>query len=259
MLNKEPKSWGDITVNQFIELSQFNIEDFSNEDELNLYYLSLLTDTSSTIIEDLPFEKFESLLKQFEFVKRLPIRQPSQLIQTPAGPLYYIQDFNQLEIGAFIDLEHFITNDHIANLKIILSIFYRQKTIHNSPLILDEFEPYGNWIYKRAELFDDISIAEVYQVIPLYFKFREEFFKRYDGLLGGPVDEDDDEPIQGESIIARSERIKQKEKEKSIQKWGWDLFLYQLANNDISKINQVTNTNIIQAFNLLSMKRELGL
>lgn len=258
MLNKEPKSWNDISVSQFIELSNLKLEEFQTEDELNLYYLSLLTDTSSTIIEDLPFEKFEELIHQFKFVERLPNRPPSKSIATPVGQLHFIQDFNQLEIGAFIDLEHFITNDYINNLKIILSIFYRQKTVHNSPLILDEFEPYGNWIFHRADLFDDISILEVYQVIPLYFKFREEFFEKYDGLLNGPV-EDDDEPVQGESIISRSERLKEKDKQKSIQKWGWSLFLYQLANNDPLKMSQASSMNIIEAFNILSMKRELGL
>jgi len=258
MLNKEPKSWQDLTIDQFIELNQLTSEQFETEDEYNVHLLSLITDTSISIIENLEYEKYIELNKKFSFLKTRPNKPASLSIMTSAGPLYLINDFNQLEIGAFIDLEHFFTNDYVNNLKIILSIFYRQKTIHNSPLILDEFEEYGNWIYHRAELFNDISILEVYNIIPKYLKFREEFFEKYDGLLGGPVDDDDDD-IQGESIIARSERIKQKQKDKSVQKWGWDLFLYQLANNDISKINEITKVNLIQAFNLLSMKREMGL
>ncbi len=258
MLNKVPKSWQDITVNQFIELSQIKKEEFLSNEEFDLFYISLLTDTSMSIIEDLPFDEFKKLLTQFNFIDKLPNKPPAKIINTTAGPLYYIEDFNLIEIGAFIDLEHFFTEDYINNFKIILSILYRQKTIHNSKLLIDEFEKYGNWIFHRAELFDDISILEVYQVIILYSKFREQFFEKYDGLLNGPV-EDTEEVIQGESIIERSQRLKENEKQKSIQKWGWDLFLYQLANKDITKINEATSINLIQAFNLLSMKRELGL
>jgi hypothetical protein len=259
MLNKQPKNWGDITVNQFIELSKLKVDDFDNEDELNLYYLSLLTDTSTDIIEELPFNKFEELLNQFKFVNKFPNKPPSQTIQTPAGPLYFIQEFNHLEIGAFIDLEHFITNDYISNLKVILSIFYRQKIKDKDLLYNQKFEEYGDWIYHRADLFDNVSILEVYKVIPNYLNWREKFFENYDGLLSGPIDEDDDESFDNGSVISKSEMLKEKQKEKTIKKWSWNLFLYQLANNNILQMSEASKLNVIEAFNILSMKRELGL
>jgi hypothetical protein len=258
MLNKEPKSWNDITIDQFLEIVFLKVEDFTSQLEYDANLLSIISDTSISIINDLDYDEFNRLNEKFKFIKVLPNKPPSKSITTVAGSLYLINDFNQLEIGAFIDLEHFFSNDYITNFKTILAILYRQKTIHNSPLILDEFEEYGNWIFHRAELFSEISILEVYNIFPQYLKFREEFFEKYDGLLSGPV-EDDVEPIEGESIISKSKRIKDNKEGKKIQKWGWDLLLYQLANNDLTKLNDATKLNLIQAFNSLSMKREMGL
>jgi len=256
MLNKEPKTWSDITVQQFIDLNELNSMEFEIEDEYNVHLLSIITDTSIDEINQLEYDKFNELVEQFNFIRKLPTRQPSPIINTSAAQ-FHLVSFNELSIGEFIDLEYFFTNDYIVNLKTILAILYRQKTIHNSPLILDEFEDYGNWIFHREPLFEEICIGEVYGILPNYIKFRTDFFEKYDGLLGGPV-EDDDEPIQGESIVSRAERIKENERQKSINKWGWDMFLYQLANNDVSRINEASKINLVQAFNSLSMKRELG-
>jgi hypothetical protein len=254
---KLPENWGGISITQYMEINEIIKLELS-QNEYFIELISLLADIPISDVEELSYNEFMDCIKSLEFLQHKPNKHHSKSLPTKYEKLYLIDDFNRLEIGAFIDLEHFFKDDYIANLKTILAILYRRKTFNDSPFILDEFEQYGDWIFHRERLFDNISILEVYNIIPAYFKFREEFFEKYDGLLSGPV-EDDSEPIQGESIISRAERIKENEKQKSINKWGWDLFLYQLANNDLTKLNDATKLNLIQAFNSLSMKREMGL
>ena len=62
-----------------------------------------------------------------------------------------------------------------------------------------------------------------------------------------------------ESIISKSQRINEEKRQKSLKKWGWDIFLLRLAQNDSTKISKVTSMQLLQAFNVLSMKKELGL
>ncbi len=254
MLNL-PDNWGGISISQYLEINEL-IKLELPQTNYFIELISLLADVPISDVEELSYNEFMLCIKSLDFLQHKPNRQHSQSLATKFGNLYFIESFNKLEIGAFIDLEHFFSIDYIGNLKTILAILYRRKTFNDSPFILDEFEEYGDWIFHRESLFDEISILEVYNIIPAYFKFREDFFEKYDGLLGGPVE--DDEPIEGESIISRSERIKENERQKSINKWGWDMFLYQLANNDVSRINEATKINLVQAFNSLSMKRELG-
>jgi hypothetical protein len=42
-------------------------------------------------------------------------------------------------------------------------------------------------------------------------------------------------------------------------KWSWEKLLYDLSNQDLTKIDAVTDLNLIFVFNMLSMVEELQL
>lgn len=261
MLNKEPKSWNDISVNQYIELNELDKtakEQKMIEDEFNIHLLSLITDSPLSDIENLEYEKFIKLLNQFKFIEKPPINNPLSTIKIEDIDLNLI-DFNSLELGAFIDLEHFVGLDYIENIKIIMAILYRQKLENKNPILFeDEFEPYGNWIFKRSKLFGEISILQVYGVLISYLKWREKLLETYEGLFSGPIEEDNTD-IPNESVISKSERKKEEQKQRSIKKWSWNLLLYKLANGNPLYMNKASSINIIEAMNILAMKTELNL
>jgi hypothetical protein len=62
--------------------------------------------------------------------------------------------------------------------------------------------------------------------------------------------------IEDDLTDEEKEEIK---KEDNLNKWSWEKTLYILANEDITKIDDVLNMNLIFAFNMLSMKTELQL
>jgi len=49
------------------------------------------------------------------------------------------------------------------------------------------------------------------------------------------------------------------DKEKRLEKWGWNSLILKLADNDILKVEQVSKLPLIQCFNILAMRVELGL
>ncbi len=255
-----PKSWNDIDIDTFIELHLLSKDNQMDEDELNINISSILLDLSIQEIEELNYEVFKSIITDLGFLLTPPKDTYKQYISTPAGILYFNEDFNQYTIGEFIDLNNLFNTGCIPNLKVILSILYRVKTIKKSLLYPDEYEKYGNWIYHRESLFSEIKITDVYGIINKFIKYRENFFEIYQGLFEDPIDPDAEEPnLESMSHSERNEYKKAEAKEKTLHKWNWDILLYKLANNDPLKLEEATNINLIQAFNTLSMQKELNL
>ncbi len=114
------------------------------------------------------------------------------------------------------------------------------------------FEDYSFNIEKRKEQFNDLPITSVYGIIAEYIKFRENFLKVYENLFNPIFDEEElDESELDE------EDIKEQEAEDKINRWSWEHTLYNLANEDVTKIKDVLELNLVFAFNILGMKKEL--
>ena len=254
---KFPNNWLTINVAQFIELFSLDLKDYETVDDYYIQILSILSNQSIEDIEDIEYDDFKQHIANLNFIYRLPTKQPSIKLNIEDTDLY-LMDLTQITIGEFIDLEYFITDGYTKNLSLILSILYRRKTIHNSSFIIDEFEPYGNWIYHRAPLFNDICINDVYGVITNYLTFRSNIFETYQGLF----DNEDPEELDiddSESFKSKLEKTKANNEGKAVRKWGWDALLLKLAKNDPSRLNEVTGMPLIQALNVLSMVRELNI
>lgn len=252
-----PTSWDGVTVSQFKEIFSFKESDFDNIEEYFMQILSILSDVSISDIEEMDYEFLMESIQKVFFINTLPNKPAKPYINTDHGMLYLKDDFNRLTIGEFIDIENLMQGNYIENLNLILGIFYRQKDIKNSPFYLDTYESYGDWIYHRASLFEYIYINDVFNVINKYLIFRKDFFERYAGLFDdSTVDEEDIDEVDS---ISKSEKMKDEEKQKNIKKWSWDLLIYRLAKNDPIKFEEATTMSVIQAFNIFSMKKELGL
>lgn len=259
---KEIKSWIDINVAQFVEYSETKIENFDTPEEYENSVLSIIFDAPMADIDNLPYDEYLSRFNQLDFLKTKPKAHALSKLEIAKTNLYLIDDLYKITIGEFIDLEYYFTDDYYKNLKLICAILYRQKTIHDSPFIQDVYEPYGTWIYHRSNLFDDISIQDVYGVIPKYLEFRDKIYTDYSGLFGEKKEEGEQEeetPVEELDMVAQAELIKEEKRQARYKKWAWDLILFELANNDPTKIEAATNIPMIQALNILSMKTELGM
>ena len=143
------------------------------------------------------------------------------------------------------------------------AILYRQLVRKQDSLYLDEYEDYGNWIFHRSPMFSEVSITDVYGIIEAYLNFRTRIFEAYAGLF--EIEESGDgeympqEEAKALGFRERAEMIEAEKQQKNLKKWGWDLVLLRLANNDPTKYSAATDMQLVKAFNLLSLIKECKL
>ncbi len=63
----------------------------------------------------------------------------------------------------------------------------------------------------------------------------------------------------GWTVELDAEDLKAEAEEKVFTKWSWEKLLYDLANEDLTKIDAVTDLPLVFVFNMLSMVEELQL
>lgn len=243
-----------ITIEQYLEAKKLD----SESENYSIELLSILLDISIDEVEELDFEIFEKLIEK---TNNLDVQSkiPKAKLHILDEDLYLIDNLYSITLGEFIDLENLFSQDYITNLQSILAILYRKKIIHNSPWILDEQEPYGNWIFHRAPLFNEVLIGDVYGIIPKYISFRDELYSKYEGLFEPNEPDNEEEEIIDTDNLARMEMAKEDEKQKNIKKWGWDAFVFKLAGHNTLQLENTYKIPLLMAFNLAAMTKDLGM
>lgn len=259
-MNQQPKSWNEVSVAQFKEVYSLERSENMLMEKYQIQVFSILSDTDPEYFEDISFQEFSKIQESFSFIQYQPNRPPSPKITTPGGDLFLYDDFKTYSIGEWIDLEHFHKDSIEQNIGVICSIFYRQLLPNPNPLLyLNKYEPYGDWIYLRESLFDDVPIGLVYGVTKKFLDYRTTLYADYSGLFDDVVESDDSDIDPNESIIEKAKRIQEEKKDQLADKWGWDMLLYRLAKMENKSIQEVTGMPLIQALNMLSMKKEMKL
>ena len=238
-----PRNWNKVTVNQWLELNTIDEEYHNSVFLQTIEALSILSDTDPEELEDLDPEELIDLARKVSFIQREPSNKPKELVKG-----LKLKPLDRLTLGEFIDLEHYAMQ-FVQNFDILLSILYKRwKTDEWGNLI---FEPYSYSIMSRKLLFHDVSINEVYGAVKNYIDYSNDFKKRYENLFN-PVIEEEETELDEDDIKAEAE-------EKVFSKWSWEKLLYDLSNQDLTKIDAVTDLNLIFVFNMLSMVEELQL
>ncbi len=76
--------------------------------------------------------------------------------------------------------------------------------------------------------------------------------KQYENLFA-PTFEDDEDTTE-----LSPEEKKEVENEKKKSKYAWESLIYNLANEDLTKVDEITNLPLTFVFNMLSMKHVLS-
>jgi hypothetical protein len=230
-----PKSWNQIKVDQFIELHNLEEEGLGSLFLYQLESLAILTDEDADEIDITPNELIE-ILNSLSWVKNEPRGYSAKL-----GGLSF-RPFTFLTLGEFIDLEHYFSEDYINNLPTICAILYRHTKTDEWGNVV--YEPYKFIPQDRAALFLELPITDVYGIIQLYLKFRADFIERYSFIFNPEIDGEDE----------MDEEDKQAEHVEN--KWSWEMLLYSLSGEDITKVDHITDLPLVFVFNFLAMKYE---
>jgi len=238
-----PRNWNEVTVNQWLELNTIDELEYNSVFLQTIEALSILSDTDPEELEDLDPEELIDLARKVSFIQREPSNKPKELVKG-----LKLKPLDRLTLGEFIDLEHYAVQ-FVQNFDILLSILYKRwKTDEWGTVV---FEPYSYSIMSRKELFNEVSINEVYGAVKNYIDYSNDFKKRYENLFN-PIIEEEDTELDEDDLKAEAE-------EKVFSKWSWEKLLYDLSNQDLTKIDAVTDLNLIFVFNMLSMVEELQL
>jgi hypothetical protein len=239
-----PKNWTQVTVSQWQELSQIDPQEFNSVFLQTIEALSILSDTDPEELEDLDPEELLDLASKVQFIKREPSNKPKDLVKG-----FRLKPLDALTLGEFIDLEYYTTN-LAENFTLILSILYKRwKSDEWNNLV---FEPYTYKLTERKDVFNDVSINDVFGAVNNYITYSNDFKKRYENLFNPVIEETETEELDEEDLKAEAE-------EQRFNKWSWEKLLYDLSNEDLTKIDAVTDLNLIFVFNMLSMVEELQL
>ena len=249
ILKRLPSNWNLITIDQYIELKALEQEELTST-SLVLEQLAVLLDSDSTDpdIENLDVDDLFSCIEQLAFLSADPPSN-AQKLQMEFQPI----ELNELVIGEFIDLEHYM-EEPLDNLKIILAILFKKRKKDEWGNTI--YEPYIYDINERAEEFGGIPITSGMYWLRKYINWKKDFMKTYENLFedsdtGKEVDEEKKELIGYENVEYRKELLRQQSK----AKFSWENTIYGLASGDITKFNDVFGQKVILVFNVLGMKK----
>lgn len=239
-----PRNWNEVRVSQWVELSTIDPQEFNSVFLHTIEALSILSDTDPEELEDLDPEELIDLAKKVSFIQREPSNKPKQAVKG-----FMLKPLDALTLGEFIDLEYYISQT-TENFTLLLSILYKRwKRDEWGNLI---FEPYVYKLNERTDLFNEVSINEVFGAVNNYIAYSNDFKQRYENLFNPVIEQDEEVELDAEDLKAEAE-------EKVFTKWSWEKLLYDIANEDLTKIDAVTDLPLVFVFNMLSMVEELQL
>jgi hypothetical protein len=165
-------SWNDVTVGEFIELSELAFDDLSPTE----YQLERIATLTGEVYDDLDEDEISELINAYKWLDIAP--------QSKAKPKIgniELKPFKKLTFGDFITLEKLVTEQApILVLDKILALLY-------------SFEDYE----RGQKVANEWKVGECYQAMERYLEHRKQIISK---LSDGDEDEEEseqDEPTQG--------------------------------------------------------------
>lgn len=215
-----------ITVNDFIDIIELDATLPSYDYDLVGTILSYSTEQ----MEEMNIQDFivhlEAIKKQIQIRKINPNDIWNGLNVGEA------KDFNQITFGEYIDLESYLKNK--------------------------DFNSFLKVIFKSDIDFLDCPLAILFYKIDEFEEFRKLITENYSSIFTATDDNDNDD--EEERFISPAKTFSENDKKKKAEtqkKWGWFTVAFNLAKNDITKIDEVMEQNFIKTLNILSMVSEL--
>jgi hypothetical protein len=241
-----PKKWSNISLEQFIEISEIDKEQGANGYNSDL--LAIVTDMSYDEVDELDIDEMVQMVADMKWANTQPSKQyKHELLGMKIKPL------SKLCLFEYIDLDYYFNDNYHTNLDKICAILYRQSKVNEWGEVV--LETYDYDINVRSEKFLNLPITDVYGIVAEFLKFRENFLDVYKNLFG----EAEEELTADDKAAMEPEEIKEVEAEVKNNKWSWERMIYGLTDGDITKSEAVGALPLTYVFNMLGMKKELDI
>lgn len=148
------KNWENISIKTFDEIKKALNININNELEANLAMLAVLCDADIQEIENLPLTEFSRLLKQTDFITKMPKVDIKDKYVINGKKYNVCLGVNKMTTAQYIDYQTF-GKDIEGNLKNLVSVF-----------LIPEGKKYGEYDLEEVidELYNNMPIADAYSV-----------------------------------------------------------------------------------------------
>lgn len=245
-----PQSWRDLTLKTFLEIR--DLEERINEMSIlnyNFEFVSLLTNID---IEDL---KTLTPIKYGEIHNELLniTKQKIELLENPTieinGDIYVMDlDTTKMSYGQFIDLSRFTKNvDTWEVAHKITASFLRKTTKRFFKRKINKYS-YSELCDTSQVFFNKLPMDYIYTCVTFFFSFRTELDKSYEGLF----------PSANTNEIIDIDRKNEPKTlpEEYSERWSHYGILRELCNGDLTRLEEMSELNLITVLNDLSFKKE---
>lgn len=154
----------------------------------------------------------------------------------------------EITLGNLIDLEAYIFDiDNLHKICRILEPKYKVGKF-DERIYIPIFD-----IELESKRFLSADVSELLNCLNFYHDFRNDLTNTYESIFepNEPEEIDETDLTPGEIEQAKKDREQHQQK----KSYAWEFFAYWLANNDVTKMEQVLNMGAIYALNLASMKK----
>jgi hypothetical protein len=185
------------------------------------YKLDRISIVTGDYYDELDEDELDELLKEYAWLDE-PIK----------GDEHHIR-FNRLSWGALIDINKFVAN---------------KTPLHNYEKIIAVTIGYEDFTSK-CNLIKQEPCAKYYGILEDVLKYRDKLLENFDDLL-----ED------GSSSVEDDEAPEEPTKQEVVQsRWAWERLTYDLADGDITKVQDIMKLPHLMVLNWLTMIKDLKL
>jgi uncharacterized protein YneF (UPF0154 family) len=221
-----PEGWNEIKIGQYQEY----IEVLNNCTETRPYkkiisLLSVLTDTDEFDFYKMPMDTIYDINNSITFMNEEPKGVFNNIIVVNGIEYGFQKDMNQLTLGEWIDLEHYVVDGVMKNLHYITAILYRP--------ILDKGDDYFDYtiapydsinLERNAKLFKySVSIDDIYGISGFFLTIANELLTPMIYYLDNPTITEMEMRVMMTKMMKRVKDVEQKKK-----------LMEVLENNDLS-------------------------
>jgi len=188
---------------------------------------------------------FKSILNQE--IKSKPIQKSYKI----KGTEYITQNLNKIKFGRYVDADFFLTSKDNSKTKI--------QNVVACLLLPDNYN-----IEDVNDLSNKLSKFKVETLLSIFNHFSEYrigIIKSYPNLFIGEPEEDEDavslydKSNNDNPLNEPSEDEEDTDEEDNINGWGWQGIIYSLTNDDITKVDEITNKKLIEVLEFLSYRK----